>query len=370
MKLSYIADFSLPSNKAYSIHVFKMLDSFAKYGIFSELIIPYSKKNLKKKYIKNFYNLKNNKLIKLKTFFLYFKEMNFFWRIIFGFKVAKYLKDIKQDRVIITRSLLSSIFLTLFRKSHFLEIHQELKGISKLFLINFQFINSNYVIKVIFISKELSKFYKICKKSVVLHDAVDLEDFKKYKKKISNVKNITYTGSLYKGRGIQKIIKLALKLPKLNFRIYGKRNENIEPHSKNIKIFDFVKHSEVPKILNQSDLLIMPYSKKVSLNTHNLSQDISKFTSPLKMFEYLASGTPIISSNLKVLREILKNNHNAFLINDYEKIDHWEKKIKKIINNKKLLKRISINAKKTAINYTWDIRAKKYLLEYKNFKQI
>ena len=175
---------------------------------------------------------------------------------------------------------------------------------------------------------------------------------------------------MYKGRGIEKIIKVATKFPKIVFKIYGKRNENIQINSKNIKVFRFIKHSQVPRILNQSDLLIMPYSKKVSLNADNFSQDIGKFTSPLKMFEYLASGTPILSSNLKVLREVLKNNKNAFLVNNYENTEEWEKKIKKILNNKKLLKRISLNAKKTAINFTWDLRVKKYLKEYKKFKQL
>ena len=321
MKLSYISDFKLPSNKAYSIHVFKMLDSFCKLGISSELIIPHSSENINKNYLKNFYNLRNNNLIKLKTFFKFFKDMNFIYRIMFGFKVALYLKSIKKERIIIARSLIASIFLILFKIPHFLEIHQELKGLSKLFLINLRFINSKYVIKVIFISNQLSKFYCICKNSIVLHDGVDLEDFKKYKKKIRDIKTITYTGSLYKGRGIEKIIKVATKFPKIVFKIYGKRNENIQINSKNIKVFRFIKHSQVPRILNQSDLLIMPYSKKVSLNADNFSQDIGKFTSPLKMFEYLASGTPILSSNLKVLREVLKNNKNAFLVNNYENRD-------------------------------------------------
>ena len=40
--------------------------------------------------------------------------------------------------------------------------------------------------------------------------------------------------------------------------------------------------------------------------------DISKYTSPLKLFDYLAVGKMIISSNLKVLREII-SSRNAFL---------------------------------------------------------
>ena len=40
MKIIYIADFILPSNRAYAIHVFKMLDAFSDHGFKSQLFIP------------------------------------------------------------------------------------------------------------------------------------------------------------------------------------------------------------------------------------------------------------------------------------------------------------------------------------------
>ena len=59
----------------------------------------------------------------------------------------------------------------------------------------------------------------------------------------------------------------------------------------------------MPKILSKYDVLLMPYENSVMVNSNNL--DTSKYMSPLKMFEYLASGKIIISSNHKVLKEIL-----------------------------------------------------------------
>jgi glycosyltransferase involved in cell wall biosynthesis len=83
------------------------------------------------------------------------------------------------------------------------------------------------------------------------------------------------------------------------------------------------------------------------------------------MFEYLASGTPIISSNLKVLREILKNKYNSILIKNFENLDEWTKAILSLSRNKKLMKKISMNGRKTAIKYSWDLRAKEYLNQFK-----
>ncbi len=147
--------------------------------------------------------------------------------------------------------------------------------------------------------------------------------------------------------------------------MYGQRNEFFDNLPKNIKIYKFIKHSKIPIILNKSDILILPYSNKVSINSENFKDDISKFTSPIKMFEYLASGTPIISSNLKVLREILKNKYNSILIKNFENLDEWTKAILSLSRNKKLMKKISMNGRKTAIKYSWDLRAKEYLNKFK-----
>ena len=114
----------------------------------------------------------------------------------------------------------------------------------------------------------------------------------------------------------------------------------------------------------------MPYSKKIYLSSFTADQDISKFTSPLKMFEYLASGTPIISSNLKVLREILVDKKNSILVRNFENVAEWKKKILNLKNNKDLMKKISINAIKTAKMYSWDARVEKYLKEHIKFKNL
>ena len=56
----------------------------------------------------------------------------------------------------------------------------------------------------------------------------------------------------------------------------------------------------------KADILLMPYSlNKVLTNSSGSSSNTAKYASPIKMFEYLASGRPILSSNLRVLKEIL-----------------------------------------------------------------
>ena len=37
------------------------------------------------------------------------------------------------------------------------------------------------------------------------------------------------------------------------------------------------------------------------------------FTSPLKLFDYMAAGVPIVASDLPALREVLRHEENALL---------------------------------------------------------
>ena len=67
--------------------------------------------------------------------------------------------------------------------NHLLEIHSEFRGLTKILMINLNFINSIYVKKIIFISNALRKKFNFVKKrkTVILHDAVDIKNFLPFK---------------------------------------------------------------------------------------------------------------------------------------------------------------------------------------------
>ena len=339
-----------------------MIDNFLSFMDEAILIFPNLNKNLKFEKIKDYFNLHTKKKIIFKPFFKDYKILNSIGRFLFGFKVADKLRG--EKNLIISRSLITSFFLTLFKVKHFLEIHQELKGLTKFLFINLRFINSKHIIKVIFISKGLSDFYKLNnQKYIILHDACDLRDFKSKRIIKKKIKNIYYLGSFYKGRGVEMIKRLALISPNYNFYLYGLRDEKIRS-LRNFKVFPIVSYKKTLKIISNADLLLMPYQSKISINSINFKDDISNYTSPLKMFEYLASGIPIISSNLKVLREKLVNRSNSILIKDYSNPLAWKKAINELSNSFYLREKISKNSILTAQNNTWAKRSKKIFKIY------
>ena len=356
MKIIYIAETSLTNKSAHSHHVIKMCDAFVQLQNNLTLLLPKVQKNFFFKKLRNKYLLNGEKDFIIKSI-LDHKLRNFIFRIIFSLKVIRYIKKIKPD-LILTRSIVSSFFLSLFKINHFLEIHSEMTSITKFLMLNLNFINSKYIIKIILISKALNNIYKIKKNRVlILHDGVDIKNFL-FKKPNIKIKNATYVGSFYKGRGIDLITNLANKFTKINFHLYGQEKNHKKLRLKNIKIFNHIDYQKVPKILSKADLLLMPYENKVFIRHKSINT--ADYCSPLKMFDYLASGRIILSSKLAGICEVLKHNNNAIVINKYDP-QTWIDEINNLLNNKYNLKKIRINSIKTAKKYQWKMRAEKIL---------
>ncbi len=356
MKINYIAETSLTNRSAYTHHVLKMCDSLSKKGDV-QLIIPHKGYNLSFKRIKKKFLLKTKKNILIKPI-LDSKISNFFHRIFFGYKSANYLKNSHSD-LIISRSLITSFFFCIFKINHFLEIHTELKGLTRFLMIHLNYINSKYVLRTILISKALSKNFTTInkKKLLILHDAIDIEDFKN-RKKTKKIKSVTYVGSFYKGKGVELVLELAKKFTEIKFNIYGDPLENNYEISKNVKIHGYVDYSKVPLVLANSDIVVLPSANVQFGRLKNIN--ISNYNSPLKMFDYLAAGKIILASKRDGICEILKHNFNSIIVEEY-KLETWSKALKEILNNKYNLSKLRNNSIKTAKKNTWDKRVIKII---------
>lgn len=107
------------------------------------------------------------------------------------------------------------------------------------------------------------------------------------------------------------------------------------------------------------DVLLMPSNLKILRSLGGIG-NIAKYTSPLKLFDYLASGKLIISSNLKVLHVILENKKNCIMINTLE-TTKWIKEINNLGNNVSIINYLKINAFNLSKKYTYLKRAEKLL---------
>ena len=366
MKIHYLATSNIPSKTANSLQITKMCDAFFNIGHRISLIVPNFKS--KKISVKEYYDIKNKfKIYKVGTKVNKIKGIN---NILAPIKILKKSFNLGSNMVL-TRNLVISLILIILKKKHVFEIHDDLASsgnlLSKIYKL-FNLLNSKSIVKIIFISNNLRKFisknYNYNKNNFdILPDATDLINKKKIIKKKIRRKKIGYFGSIYSPRGIPLIIKLS-QIDKNNiYFIYGGSKEElseiIKYKSDNLIIHPQISYKKVKKKIMQMDVLLMPYTKEATFSGNY--GNIINFMSPMKMFDYLGAGKIIISSNIKVLREVLKNDFNSLLIKNYLNVNEWKKKIDMIKLEKDKFVKIRLNALKTAQKYSWENRAKKMM---------
>ena len=365
MNISYLAMSDVPSKNANSLQIVQMCNAFIENGNQVDLVLPYFN-HTEKVSIKKYYGIKNT--IKIIRVGKKRKKLSKLDNLFIPLKITLY-SIFKGSDIFITRNIVISFFLILFRVKHILELHDDLeiagKKISKLFM-KAKLLNSNQLVKIIFITNSLYKFisdkYNYNKNNYeILPDSslfkFELDKFE-YKKKI----NIGYFGSIYRSRGTELIVNLSKMDKKNNYFIFGGTNSQINNikfrnRSNNLFLHKQIPYSEVSKYMKKMDIVLMPYSKIVT-STGNIG-NIANFMSPMKMFDYLALGKLIISSDIPVLREILKHNRNAILIKNFENVYQWKKNINNFNYNPAKIMIIKKNALRTVRNLTWIIRAKK-----------
>ena len=369
MRICYIFNSSLPSKNASSLQVIKTCEGLTALKNKVFLITPNTGSN---KSLKNFYDLKfHPKRIKIKFFTNFPLGLNYY--LFSFFSVLKSL-SLKPD-IYITRNPFTLLILNILKKKVIIEFHHDLSNEGRIINLIYKFfkiLNSKYIIKVVAITKPVQKYLinnlGVNKKKIhVIPSASSL------KIKYSSLKNkrkykIGYFGSFEKTKGSHFIIELSKLDSNNEYYVYGGDKEKIEQIKKNnnhtnLYLNEHVSYKHLKKVISKMDILLMPSNKKILRSAGGVG-NIAKYTSPLKLFDYLASGKLIITSKLNVLNDVVKNNVNCIMI-DNLKLINWFKEINYIPLNLKKINRLKKGAFNLSKKYTYYKRAEAIL---KNIK--
>ena len=178
------------------------------------------------------------------------------------------------------------------------------------------------------------------------------------------VATCAYFGHLYPGRGIEIIEQMAEARPRICFLVIGGTEADIERRRSsnplpNLFFLGHRPHSFARGAMAAADVLLMPYQTRVSIGLGE--HDTAQWMSPMKMFEYLASGAPIISSDLPVLREVLAHERNALLVPP-DNSAAWLAALDRLIADPQLAARLGATGHADYLErHTWDHRARRLL---------
>jgi glycosyltransferase involved in cell wall biosynthesis len=172
------------------------------------------------------------------------------------------------------------------------------------------------------------------------------------------------SGHLYSGRGVELFLGLAQRFSQVNFVWVGGRPQEVDEYRSwvasarlsNVIFTGFVSQRRLPCYQAAADILLMPYARSISGSGGGNSADIC---SPMKMFDYLAAGRSILSSDLPVIHEVLTEANALFA--PPEDLDAWTAALQRLITSADLRNSLSIQSRQDVYAYTWASRAKRLL---------
>jgi glycosyltransferase involved in cell wall biosynthesis len=210
------------------------------------------------------------------------------------------------------------------------------------------------------------------RQTVISPDGVDLErytslpDPKSARRELGlpAAPTVLCTGHLYEGRGADLFLALAQKFPQASFVWVGGRPTDVKTWAGcaaalalgNVNFTGFIPNERIPLYQAAADVLLMPYQQNVATSSGG---NTAAICSPMKMFEYMAAGRVILTSDLPVLREVLDATMAVFCPS--EDVAAWESALGELLNNERQRQTLGQSARRAVLRYSWIERSRRAL---------
>lgn len=209
---------------------------------------------------------------------------------------------------------------------------------------------------VVAISRQLAdrlrERYGLEREIVVVPSATTLPDIPGDKDWGHAGRHIVYAGSLYGWKGAQDLVAAARLLPGDRITLIGGDDESVDAlrgkvpdGGAEVELLGHLPHAEGVRRLGAACIAVLP----------NRAGSVSEFTSPLKLFEYMAAGCAIVVSDLPVMREILGND-DASWFEPGNPVSLAEA-IRRLTADPEYARRLGDRVRERVRDYTWEARA-------------
>ncbi len=374
-KIIYVTSTRFPTEKAHGLATVKICEAFATHGYEVDIIAPRLWRKNEGNIFKH-YGVKNNfhifkipciDLIPIRIFekLAFILQSVSFSIFLVPYVFLKYGGDIKKF-IFFSHDYIPLYFMTFLPVNVFYDIHH--------------FPGSNFMYKRVmkksfgFASQTkwktnaLSEKFLIDKSKIVYWpNGTDVDEFKvnlsREEARVEldipqNKKIILYTGQIFNWKGVGSLVKSVKMLPK-NFLIYivggsvkdvkDCKNNTIEANDERIIFTPFQPHHKIPLWLKAADVLVLPNTGKQKVSLY--------YTSPMKLFEYMASGTPIVATRISSIEEVVGEEEVFFAEPDNPA--SLAGQIQEAVTDSIVALKKVEEAMKIVSSYTWLARAKK-----------
>lgn len=167
---------------------------------------------------------------------------------------------------------------------------------------------------------------------------------------------VVYTGGLLPWKGVDLVVDAARELADLTFAIAGGTDADVARLRQrargleNVRIDGFQPPARVADYLAAGDVGVVPNRSRPAIS--------ARYTSPLKVFESLAAGMPLVCSDLPSLRDILAPDREAVFVaaDDARALAAG---IRRLAGDDGLRAALAAAGRERAREHTWDARARR-----------
>jgi glycosyltransferase involved in cell wall biosynthesis len=205
---------------------------------------------------------------------------------------------------------------------------------------------------------DLREEYRVATQAAVVPDGVDLQLAQAaiLRERPDGPTRLLYLGSLHPWKGVSSLICALAQIPDAYLRVAGgpaQRIAELQTLARSLEVASrvvFLGHV-LPvnrfKVIAEADICLLPLSD-TSIG--------SRYTSPLKLFEYMALGKPIVSADVPAIRSVLSSGESALLVPPGD-IAALAAAVRKLMEQPAMAAQLGGRARQLARQYSWQARA-------------
>jgi glycosyltransferase involved in cell wall biosynthesis len=171
---------------------------------------------------------------------------------------------------------------------------------------------------------------------------------------------VGYAGHLYTWKGVDVLLQAIARVPEALCLIVG--GHELEPDLERVKTLaaelGIANRATFTGQLAPRDVAAQLSRARVLVLPNPASAISTRFTSPLKLFEYMAARRPIVATDLPAIREVLREGENALLVPPGN-ADAMAAAIRRVLEDDGLADQLARTAAAEVPEFTWARRAER-----------